>query len=174
MSDRKPRKKGGRAAIVFCRLAGTAILLSVVLSCLPLTVPRFLGYEIYHVVSGSMEPEIPVGSVVYVRGAVPEDIQEGEVIAFWSGDSVIIHRVLKNKLVEGVFETKGDANAEEDMNDVAYEALVGRVERHYPVTGRLMVLYTSNMGKAYMVCYAACGAMFHLLAGRLKERRMLS
>ena len=152
MSDRKPRKKGGRAAIVFCRLAGTAILLSVVLSCLPLTVPRFLGYEIYHVVSGSMEPEIPVGSVVYV----------------------IIHRVLKNKLVEGVFETKGDANAEEDMNDVAYEALVGRVERHYPVIGRLMVLYTSNMGKAYMVCYAACGAMFHLLAGRLKERRMLS
>ena len=32
-----------------------------------LAAPRFIGLESYTVVSGSMEPEIPVGSAVYVK-----------------------------------------------------------------------------------------------------------
>lgn len=163
--------KGGKVIPALCNIVGTLILLSVVASCLPVTVPRLMGYEIYDVVSGSMEPEIPVGSILYVEKAEPEDVQSGEVIAFWSNDSVIAHRVVQNKIVEGVFSTKGDANAGEDMNDVTYDALIGRVKMHYPMLGHLMALYTSSVGKVYVICFAACGAMFNLLAGRLRERR---
>lgn len=163
--------KGGKLIPALCSVAGTWILLSVILSCLPVTVPRFLGYEIYDVVSGSMEPEIPVGSILYVEGTAPEEVQEQDVIAFWSRDSVVAHRVLKNRVVEGTFVTKGDANEKEDMNEVEYEALIGRVAAHYPALGRLTALYASPMGKAYAVCYAACGVMFHILAGQLRERR---
>lgn len=119
--------KGGNLVPALCSLAGTLILLSVIASCLPVTVPRLMGYEIYNVVSGSMEPEIPIGSILYVEKIPPEEIREDDVIAFWSNDSVIAHRVVKNKIVEGTFTTKGDANAEEDMNDVEYGALIGRV-----------------------------------------------
>ena len=45
------------------------------------------------------------------------------------------------------------------------------MEAHYPLLGGMLVLYTSNVGKIYAVCFAACGAMLNLLAGRLRERR---
>ena len=57
------------------------------------------------------------------------------------------------------------------MNSVSYDSLIGRVAAHYPLLGRMLVLYTSNVGKAYAVCFAACVAMFNILASRLRERR---
>ncbi|WP_434309827.1 signal peptidase I [Hominifimenecus sp. rT4P-3] len=172
MSNGKQRKKWVLPA--FCNLAGILILLLVILSCLPVTVPKFLGYEIYHVVSGSMEPEIPLGSILYVERVEPVEIQSGDIIAFQRGDSVVTHRVTKNQQVEGKFTTKGDANAEEDMNTVPYAALLGRVKSHYPKLGALLGLYTSSVGKVYVLCFAACGAMLNILAGRIRERRRLS
>ncbi len=165
------KAKGGKLVPALCNVVGTFILLSVIGTCLPVTVPQFMGYEVYNVVSGSMEPEIPVGSVVYVKGVEPETVEEDDIIAFQSEDSIITHRVVRNKSVEGAFTTKGDANEKEDMNDVPYGALVGKVEAHYPLLGGMLVLYTSNVGKIYAVCFAACGAMLNLLAGRLRERR---
>ncbi|MBD5515734.1 MAG: signal peptidase I [Lachnospiraceae bacterium] len=153
-----------------CNLLGTLILLLVIVSCLPLTVPRLSGYEIYEIVSGSMEPEIPVGSVIYVKNVQPEDIEEEDVIAFWSGSTVIAHRVRQNKVVEGEFVTKGDANAAEDLRAVSYSELIGRVVYHFPVAGHLMALYTSNVGKIYVILFAACGVMLNMLAGCLRDR----
>ena len=167
----RPAAKGGNFIPALCNVAGTLILLTVIASCLPMTIPRIIGYELYNVVSGSMEPEIPIGSVVYVESVDPVDVQEGDVIAFQSGDSVVVHRALENHSVEGVFVTKGDANEGEDFNDVPYSDLIGRVSRHYPMLGALMEIYTSNVGKVYVVCFAACGAMLNMLAGRLRERR---
>ena len=167
---RRSEAKGGNVIPALCSIIGILILCSVIASCLPVTVPRLMGYEIYNVVRGSMEPEIPVGSVIYVKAAAPEEVREGDVIAFWSNGSVVAHRVVKNKMVEGSFVTKGDANAREDMNEADYEALIGRVAAHYPVLGELTLLYTSPVGKAYVIGFAACGAMFNLLAGRLRER----
>lgn len=168
MSQNKQRKKWVMPA--FCNLLGILILLIVILSCLPVTVPRFLGYESFTVVSGSMEPEIPIGSIIYVKSVDPLDVAEGEVIAFQSGDSVITHRVTNNQQVEGKFTTKGDANDQEDMQTVPYSALVGRVERHYPMLGALLGLYGSTVGKVYVLCFAACGVMLNMLAGRLRSR----
>ncbi|GFI51378.1 MAG: signal peptidase I [Lachnospiraceae bacterium] len=168
------RTKGGKFVPALCNLIGTLILISVIATCLPVTVPRFMGYGIYHVVSGSMAPEIPVGSAIYVKAAEPETIAEGDIIAFESGEVVITHRVVQNKTVEGTFTTKGDANEGEDMNDVPYAAVIGRVTAHFPVLGELMEVYTSTIGKVYAVCFAACGAMFNILAGRLRERNRYS
>lgn len=153
-----------------CNLLGTLILLLVIAVCLPLALPRFLGYEVYEVVSGSMEPEIPVGSVVYVKYEEPEDIVEEDVIAFQSGSSVIVHRVMRNKIVEGEFVTKGDANAEEDLRTIPYSDLIGRVEYHFPMIGRLMSLYATRVGKIYLLMVAGCGVMLNMLAGRLRQR----
>lgn len=162
--------RGGRGLAAFCRVLGILILLLIILSVLPATVPRYLGYEIYHVVSGSMEPEIPVGSIVYVEEVPAEEVENGDVIAFWSRDSVITHRVVRNRQVEGEFVTKGDANAAEDMNPVPYGELIGRVKYHFPVIGKIMVLYTSTIGKVYLIGLALCGLLLNILAGRIKAR----
>lgn len=243
--------KGGKLLPALCSVAGTLILVSVIAVCIPITVPKLMGYEIYDIVSGSMEPEIPIGSVIYVKAAAPEDIQEGDVIAFRRGypqesgmdgmmsgegigqdgfpgsgvdgagvsvpggtgqdafpgsgvnaqegfsgsgaetgtegmapgsgtgadgmvfeteGAVVCHRVVRNQIVEGWFETKGDANEQADMNKIPYGDLIGRVTYHIPVLGGLMALLTGTVGKMYMVCFAACGAMLNMLAGRMRER----
>lgn len=163
--------KGRRAFPALCSALGTLILVGVIAAFLPLTVPRLMGYGIYEVVSGSMEPEIPVGSVVYVKAARPEEVEAGDVIAFNKGGSVITHRVEENRYVEGEFVTKGDANSKEDMEPVKYGSLEGKVVYHFPVLGRIMTLVSGNVGKLYAALLVLCGVMFHMLAGVLRGRQ---
>lgn len=165
------RKKAGLLIYVpaLCSVIGTIMLLVVIAAALPLTVPNFMGYEIYNVVSGSMEPTIPVGSIIYVKEIDPVDVQSGNIIAFQAGDSIIMHRVVDNKLVEGTFTTKGDANNGEDMNDVPYEDLIGIVVKHIPIMGQLLILFGSTFGRICMVCFAACGALLNILGNRFRD-----
>lgn len=167
------RARGGKILPALCNLLGTLILLAAIASCLPITVPHLMGYEIYDVVSPSMEPEIPVGSVIYVKYTPPETIVPGAVIAFFSPGGVICHRVAENHTVEGELITKGDANAEVDLAPVGYSSVIGCVTLHLPVLGALMDLYTSTVGKVYLLLFAACGAMLNLLAGRLRDRSLV-
>ena len=171
-SSRKAKRKGGKFFPALCNVIGTLLLLAVIAVSLPLALPRFLGYEAYTVVSGSMEPEIPVGSVIYVQPvAEPREVQEGEVIAFYSNGVVVSHRVVQNQYFYEEFVTKGDANTQEDINSVSYRDLIGRVSYHVPYVGRLMTIYTSSVGKLYLLCLAACGVMFNILAGRMRVRQ---
>ena len=166
-----PQKKRGLLIYVpaFCSVIGTLMLLSVIIAAAPLTIPQYMGYEIYNVVSGSMEPEIPIGSVIYVKPTDPTDIEKGDIIAFQSGDSVVMHRVVVNKVVEGTFTTKGDANEGGDLNEVPYADLIGIVARHVPVLGQLLILFGSTFGRICMICFAACGALLNILSGRFSD-----
>jgi signal peptidase I len=152
-----------------CNVIGTLMLLVVIAAAVPLTIPNFLGYEVYNVVSGSMEPTIPIGSIIYVKEIEPAEINSGDIIAFRGGDSIIMHRVVTNKVVEGTFVTKGDANEGEDMNDVPYDHLVGIVVRHIPILGQLLTLFGSTFGRICMVCFAACGALLNILGSRFRD-----
>ena len=163
------RSKGGFSAFL-CNLFGTLILIAVIVTALPLTIPRYMGYEIFDVISGSMEPAIPVGSVVYISEVQPEEVEEGEVIAFHKDAGPVLHRVVENRFVVGEFVTKGDANPQEDFSTVPYDALIGRVARHIPYLGSFYSLYASSVGKLYALTFAACGVMFNILAGRLRAR----
>lgn len=156
-----------------CSALGTAMLLILVAICLPLTVPRVIGYELYTVVSGSMEPDIPVGSLVYIRGEAPEDVKEEEVIAFYGAkdsNAIITHRVVENRVVMGEFITKGDANQTNDMNPIPYDNFIGKVVLDLPVIGHVAQAITSLEGKiaAGVVIIVALG--LQLLAGMLEKR----
>ncbi len=170
-SGTNPQKKQGLLIYVpaLCTVIGTLMLLVVIAAAIPLTIPNFMGYEVYNVVSGSMEPTIPIGSIIYVKEVDPTEIYSGDIIAFRSEGSVIMHRVTENKVVEGTFTTKGDANDGEDMNDVPYENLIGVVVRHIPVLGQLLILFGSTFGRICMICFAACGALLNILGGRFRE-----
>ena len=52
--------KGGKIAPALCNILGILILASVILTCVPIVVPRMIGYDVYNIISGSMEPSIPV------------------------------------------------------------------------------------------------------------------
>lgn len=167
-------KKKRRLLAGILRLSGTLLLSGLLVFCIPLTVPRLFGYHIYSVISGSMEPSIPVGSLLYIQEAAPEALLEGEVIAFYgAGDSaaIITHRITKNRVVMGELVTKGDANQMPDRTPVPYGNVIGRVVRVIPKAGRMAELFTSREGKILAGILIGAAVLLQLLAPRLEDRR---
>lgn len=165
------RHRGGKILLALCNLLGTLMLLAIIASCMLIILPQSKGYYVYHIISGSMAPEIPIGSIIYVEPVEPVDINPGDVIAFQSGEGVIAHRVVRNYFVEGEFSTKGDSNEVEDTARVKYGEVIGIVVRHYPYLGEILTLYSTGIGKVYIILVAACGAMLNIVANRFRARR---
>ena len=163
------KRRPHRAAAVVCRILGTVILLAVLAICLPLSVPKLLGYQVYDVVSGSMDLAIPVHSVVLVQPAAPEELQPGEIVAYRGGSSVVIHRLVENHIVEGELVTKGDANAEPDPLKVEYAGVLGTVTAHIPFIGIYAGALNTLPGKLYAFGFIVAAAMLYLLAHELSE-----
>lgn len=90
--------------------------------------PILAGYRPVVVLSGSMEPAFPVGSVIYYKKASFEQIQEGDSITFHAGEdgSLVTHRVVEKQELSRDFITKGDANETADPVPVSYDRVAGR------------------------------------------------
>lgn len=101
-------------------LVAVGVLLIVVLT--PKNdVPNISGYSLFRVMTGSMEPKIPVDSLIVVKRTAPANLQTGDVISFFSRDPSLLGEVNTHRIVEIsdkdntlVFTTKGDANNVED------------------------------------------------------------
>jgi signal peptidase len=90
-------------------IACVALLLAVGLG------PRTGRYRILTVLTGSMQPGIPVGAVVVVTPERPSQLRVGQIVTYRipvEDHRVITHRVVQ--VLEGgdhpVFQTQGDAN----------------------------------------------------------------
>lgn len=97
-------------------------------------VPTIGGYGFMRTLTGSMEPAIPVHSLVVVQEVDPESLQEGDIITFRATEGSLegalnTHRITSVYEQDGqlMFRTKGDANAVEDVEPVASVNVVGRV-----------------------------------------------
>ncbi len=162
-------KRGGKFFPALFRTLGGLVIAAVILSALPLTVPRLLGYRVYAVISESMEPALPAGSLVYVKAADPASVIPGEIIAFHDDGGVVTHRVKQNRSDEGSFITRGDANNTDDLFPVLYRNLIGRVKYHVPVMGSLMLVLSSVKGKLMAVAAVLGGVLLNILGGGLRD-----
>ena len=115
-------------------------------------IPQVLGFSVLRVVTGSMEPEIPVNAMLIVRKTEPEAIQPGDVISFFSLDptldgAVNTHRVVavERQGEELWFTTKGDANFAEDVLPVDAGRIVGKVVYVSTGLGTLVGLLTNPL-----------------------------
>ena len=168
---RRPDKRGGKFIPALFNVVGTLLLLAVIVTVAPISVPRMLGYEVYHVETGSMEPTLPVGSAVYVKATEPETLEPGDIIAFYNLGMVVTHRVTENRKAEGELQTKGDANNLEDLNPIPYGNVIGKVEYHVPMLGGLLIPYSDRSVKLYLLCVAAAGLLLHMIAGRIRNEQ---
>lgn len=148
-----------------------AIFVAITLAlALLMAVPTMLGMQQLTVLTGSMEPAVPVGSLIYVAPAAPSELAEGDIVTFGDGEETVTHRVISNHKVEGELITKGDANAEEDLQPVPYSMVVGKVVLTLPGLGDVLEALASVMGKIYLIAFGACGVMLVILGGRLKKQ----
>ena len=173
MARRNRQKKSPVAAV--CSVLGTLLLIIIVTATyLPITIPRAFGYEIYTVISGSMEPAIPTGSLVYVKYIQPEEIQTEDVIAFYGTDadgSIVTHRVVSNSAAMGNFITKGDANSDNDMNPIPYANYIGKVQLSVPKLGGIFQTITGTNGKIAAVSMIGLAIVLEILAAVLQGKR---
>ena len=151
----------------------TVLLLAVMAVALPFSVPKLFGYQIYNVLTQSMEPAMPVGSAIYVKRCDPQALEQGEIITFRLSQAtglVETHRVMENDTQARQLITKGDANALPDVDPVSYERVVGKVVICIPVLGTVSEMLHSGPGVTACVAIFALAIILWTLADKTKKR----
>lgn len=110
----------------------TTVLVGIVVVLAILLVgARLVGFQVFTVLSGSMEPTYHTGSLIYVKDVDYTEIEPGQVITFMlDEDTVATHRVVEvvpdeNDSTVLRYRTKGDANDAEDGSLVHYKNVIG-------------------------------------------------
>jgi sortase B len=115
------------------------------------------GHEMLVVKGSSMEPTVPLGSVIFIRPVDPSKIAVGNIITFRAPNGVTVsHRVVG--LAEGsslAFQTKGDGSSAADPVIVPATSVEGVVESFIPDLGYLISTLGSTAGAVAMVALIA-------------------
>jgi len=123
----------------------TIIVVMVVILAIMLVGVRLFGLQVYSVLSGSMEPEYPVGSLIYVKAVDYKELKVGDPITFLlDKDTVVTHRIIEVLIDEDDpntirYFTQGDANGIPDAKSVHYKNIIGTPVFTIPYMG-----YVSN------------------------------
>ena len=138
------RKKGGKRGPSFLavEVISTLFLLFTIVFCIVVVAQimsngyvKFLGYSLFRVETGSMEPTISTGALLICKEADMEDIAVNDIICYRSKSKQMLGQVITHRVVqilesgtgEILLETKGDANTVSDGFFVASNNLVGKV-----------------------------------------------
>jgi signal peptidase len=111
--------------------------------------PRMVGWTGMVVLSGSMEPALPVGSLAMVAPVDPQDVKVGDIISYQHPTDrakLVSHRVTA---IEGPplrFRTKGDANEAPDAISVPATRVRGKVRYVVPHLGDVSQFMRSGRG----------------------------
>ena len=159
--------------IRLCNRLSTVLLILVLLLAFLLVGVRLFGLQPYVVTSGSMVPDYPVGSLIYVREAEPSDIGVDDVITFrLANGTPATHRVIGIHEDSKTFTTRGDANYDREHYQatgekiftedppVPFRNLIGKPVFTIPYLGYL-AYYIQNPPGLYVAI--ALGALILLL-----------
>ena len=129
-------------------------------------VPRIAGWSTLVVLSGSMEPAMPVGGLAFVAPVEPQDIKAGDVVTYPRPDkpnALVSHRVVvvSDQLGEPTVWTKGDANEAFDHWAVPATAVVGEVRFTLPYLGHVSRRMQTRQG---FLSVLAIPALFILMS----------
>jgi signal peptidase len=122
-------------------------------------------YRAYIVQSGSMEPALPVGSVVFTKSS-PE-YQKGDIITFDVDGKLITHRIAD--IEDDKFQTKGDANEEADIGSITEEQIVGKSFINVPYVGYLADFVRTPRGFVMLVVIPAAIIIYEEIKAILRE-----
>jgi signal peptidase len=140
------RPSGGRAREITGALLNGAsagvLLLILALGVLAIVLPALVGGMPLSVLTGSMRPHLPPGTLVVTKPVPVEEIAVGDVITYQleSGRSAVVtHRVIERSVDsasgEVRFTTRGDANNTPDPEPVLPVQVRGKVWYAIPCLG---------------------------------------
>ena len=133
----------------------TSLTVTAILFAVLLVGVRLFGLSPYTVLSGSMEPNYHVGSLVYVVKVDPVDLRERDTITYViDGGTVVTHRIQRVIYDENdpnavSFITKGDNNSVEDGTPVQSQNVLGKVVFSIPYLG-YVAYFVQNPPGSYL------------------------
>ena len=100
------------------------ILYMLIIIYLLIFVPCIWGHKPLVVISGSMEPSLKVGSILYYHYEEHDNFNKNDILVFKSKEHIISHRIVEN--LEDGFITKGDANSIIDSSEIYDNQVLGK------------------------------------------------
>jgi len=100
----------------------------------------FFGFSIFNISSGSMKETIQIDDIIIVKEE--QDFNEGDIITFFQDEQIITHRIIE-KLDDGNFVTKGDANNSKDSK-VYRQNIIGKVIKIIPKGGIWIKVFSDS------------------------------
>lgn len=160
--------------IIAALIIGTVVGLTAFFFVGQILFPNF--YKPYVVLSGSMEPLVPTGSVIFSKSS--GNYQIGDVVTFDQGKGdIVTHRI--SKLENGQVFTKGDANKEEDAGTISSSQIIGKLAFTIPLLGYLIDFGKTPYGfillviiPATIIVYEELRSVKIELARLFKKKRM--
>ena len=159
--------------ITILLVLAVALCLYVVIQVLSYGYANIFGFMMFRVVTGSMEPTIPVGALLITREVDITSVNVGDIICFRTQLSEIWGKIVTHRVVDMsvsdlgmiLLETKGDANLASDIFYVDRTNFVGKVI-WYTGDGSILAdvfsLFTSKVGFLGCIVFPAL-----LLAGMI-------
>lgn len=146
------------------------MVIAVIVALILIAAPILAGFRPVIILSGSMEPNYPVGSVTYYKACDFSEIAEGDVITFQAGDSMVTHRAVKVNGLSGTVVTKGDNNLTEDPNPVERSKIIGKtVKFKVPFAGYFVTYGRHPAAISAMVLILLISFILEKLTGKKKR-----
>lgn len=153
-------------------IVSTILVVIVVIFAVLLVGVRLFDIQVYSVISGSMEPEYPVGSLIYVKEVDPSEIEVGDVITYvLPNETPSTHRVVRVDEENQHFYTKGDANEIEDGAPVHFKNLIGTPVFTIPLLGYIAYYIQHPPGMYIALAAGAILLIFAFLPDLLKKAK---
>ncbi len=127
---------------------------------------RIFGVEVFGVLTGSMEPTYPTGSLIYVKAVDASTLRVNDVITFSLSPNVIAtHRIVElvpdeNNPSVVRYRTKGDANNSVDASLVSAGNIIGKVVFSVPQLGYIASYIQSPPGIYVAIAVSALMIVF--------------
>ena len=157
---------------------GTLATAAVAILAVALVGAKILGFRTFTVMSGSMEPDYPVGSMIYVQPADYKSLQVGDVISYVANNdkTVVTHRIVGIEVDEKDptvlrFRTQGDANSSPDAALVHYKNVLGTPILTIPYLGYIAHNIQQPPGIYITLVAGTLLLAWTFLPGTLEERR---
>lgn len=137
----------------------------------PNETPNFLGIKTYVIISGSMLPELNIGDIVVVKNIEENELQNGDIISFREGQSIVTHRIIEienSSDNQKYFKTKGDNNNSADDNTINIDVIEGKVITSIPFIGNIVLLL---QGKITIILILIIFYAYFVRSEKIKKRK---
>lgn len=134
------------------KIASSLLIVIVIVLAVLLVGVKFVGIDVLTILSPSMEPKYPTGSLVYLVDVDPSKLKVNDVITFKISDGMTATHRIKEIIPDEEdpnvvrFRTKGDNNDTYDGSLVEFDDIQGKVVFCIPLLGYLAMRIQSPPG----------------------------